>query len=587
MTYLVELASIEPDDARQLEHANIATAEELTWCIQKRGLSWLAIRAGVTVDALRQLAEQAGVLLPDIRDRAGRRLALMTYPTLDALWEAVGEDKGIGRLSRATGDTPTALRAAYKDWDDRRAAAEVAEVTHTLAAVAAANPTTEPALTLVVSALAPIGVTNVAGLRAQIRDLGIRALASQPALALMPGVRIKEIVNDEVVRYALRPIEELTDAALAARLGRVGVHSIGEFRQQTVETGRQRVARSMALHRTALRDLLVAQGIHEVKRKHDAWRRRNWLVLMAGLLVLGAWLSIRAGLGAFAPSQLLSVQHGAIAVHDLRAGDVLAAEDVKLGPISAENDSATTPGVLIGARIEEDVAQGRPILQRQVRREQVLATRNIAAGEVLPRDAVRLDWSELDPEAAVRAYQVVGWRAARPIAKDQVVETTALELSAPDPTLVSQVIVRRPDGLQPFQPIRQEDIALRDAVGEPGVLTSVDQAIDRYAFQSLPVGAPIRSDQLGPRSLPGSDPTRRVVTVMVTGGVTDRVQPGARLILHVVPHGNGTPVLVPDAIVLGLYRTGAQLTLVVWALERDVAAALPLLGQSDIYVAGP
>ncbi|HEX8071674.1 MAG TPA: SAF domain-containing protein [Pyrinomonadaceae bacterium] len=153
------------------------------------------------------------------------------------------------------------------------------------------------------------------------------------------------------------------------------------------------------------------------------------LLLLALTLAL---LALRA-LGYFASSALGLRDNVIAAARPLRAGHVLRAADLMTVRLPAAPDYFPAGTNLEGLLLLQDVAAQKPLRLTHLQRLQVVAKKTVPAGQIVAADAVTLDWTVYEPDAALKTEDVVGKQARYALKEDNVVLTTALEKPPPPP----------------------------------------------------------------------------------------------------------------------------------------------------------
>jgi hypothetical protein len=157
------------------------------------------------------------------------------------------------------------------------------------------------------------------------------------------------------------------------------------------------------------------------------WLRRHLvdLILIGGVLAL-ALVVVRAT-GLLDNSSLGLYPTVVITRRDLKTGTVVRIHrDLSYARFPLKENYFASTSALDGLILKRDVSAQKPLRWDDLLRFQVVATRDIAADEMIPADAVKLDWSTYDPTAMVRLDDVKNHKNRYAIRKDNVITQTAI-----------------------------------------------------------------------------------------------------------------------------------------------------------------
>lgn len=165
------------------------------------------------------------------------------------------------------------------------------------------------------------------------------------------------------------------------------------------------------------------------KKKFRGWFMRHlpdWVILLVVAVVFLLVLRAAGVLGRL-PTPLGLSGKIVVTSHDLKSGDVLQSDrDLVMARALGGEKFFTRPDGLSGLILKKDVSRGKPLRPDALLRSQVVATRDIAAGEKIEKDAVTSSWSTYDPMAFLKLDDVVWRTAAVAIKKDSVISTELL-----------------------------------------------------------------------------------------------------------------------------------------------------------------
>jgi flagella basal body P-ring formation protein FlgA len=142
--------------------------------------------------------------------------------------------------------------------------------------------------------------------------------------------------------------------------------------------------------------------------------RNNWLewtiaLLLVSLLML--WLQARS----YAKSVV-------IASHSLESGRIIeASSDLYSARFPSDVNCFNSASQLQGLMLTRAMRAGEPIRFEHVQRLQLVATKEIAAGQVILTDAVALAWSPYKKSAFVNSSQVLNRKSQRAIKSGEVI----------------------------------------------------------------------------------------------------------------------------------------------------------------------
>lgn len=156
-----------------------------------------------------------------------------------------------------------------------------------------------------------------------------------------------------------------------------------------------------------------------------------------------------------------------------------------------------------------------------------------------------------------------------------------------------ELVVAGAAGLPAFHLIGADDVRVVEGPVESGVFTSSTEVEGRYTLQSVPPGAPLRSEQVSAVRLSKQDfEGRQILTVPIRSDtLSATVAPGDHVSLLFSPRDDSAkslqPQLLDDVITLAMERGGDMVSLVVAVNADEISALAALLGRSDIFVLQP
>jgi len=161
--------------------------------------------------------------------------------------------------------------------------------------------------------------------------------------------------------------------------------------------------------------------------------------------------------------------------------------------------------------------------------------------------------------------------------------TLAADLQFPKP-VIRQVVARH--ALAPFQPIRAEDLEVREAPRKTGSFEKAADVVGRFALAPVKNGAVLAAADLSAAALQEDMAGRTIVLMPVKlNHASMPWSPPVSVTLVVTAHDAGhAPVMVNDAVLLAL-AAGSEPPMAYVAVKNDQLSALAgALGSSDVYV---
>lgn len=152
---------------------------------------------------------------------------------------------------------------------------------------------------------------------------------------------------------------------------------------------------------------------------------RHVLDFLLLLFVIGILVLLARALG-FLPSALGFRDQAVIANHNLLPGRPLIPNDIVFVRLNAGEDFLLACYSLAGLVVARPVAPGRPLTFDDVHRLQVRATHDILAGQLVSASDVRLQWCRYEPEAATRMEAVINRFALRDLSAESVLSENFL-----------------------------------------------------------------------------------------------------------------------------------------------------------------
>ena len=151
-----------------------------------------------------------------------------------------------------------------------------------------------------------------------------------------------------------------------------------------------------------------------IKRVFFCFFKNNWLewtiaFLLVSLLML--WLQAR--------SYEKSI---VIASHNLEAGRIIqASSDLNSARFPSDVNCFNSASELQGLMLTRPMRAGEPVRFEHVQRLQLVAMKEIAAGQVIPADAVARAWSPYKKSALLNSSQILNHKSQRAIKSGEVI----------------------------------------------------------------------------------------------------------------------------------------------------------------------
>lgn len=295
---------------------------------------------------------------------------------------------------------------------------------------------------------------------------------------------------------------------------------------------------------------------------------RQWLDVMVTVVLL-------LGLFLFVTTRLLPVlgaerEAGLIASHNLEPGQVLRSGDWverRWLPVTGDRLSASTDPA--GWLTTRKVYGGQPLRHADLERHQVVAARDLAAGETLTRDSVELVLSAAVADALLTGAGVSGKRARWKIVAGTVITDNLLD--APPPRVIAT------GWLPAFRVLREGDVA-GDPAG-PSTDELVRKVEGQLTFRDLAAGEAVDGALLALRFSTADLADRRVIPLDALAAGFE-LRAGSRVSLWVTPARDTEEAFeIGDVLVL---RPAGEVPALVALTTAEFTRLAPWLGRSKI-----
>jgi len=167
----------------------------------------------------------------------------------------------------------------------------------------------------------------------------------------------------------------------------------------------------------------VRRQVSLAAKKSGPWLRNHLVdwILIFGVLALALLVARATGLlDSVNPTVVITRR-------DLKTGNVVRIDrDLSYARFPMKENYFASTSALDGLIVNRDVSAQKPLRWEDLLRFQVVATRDIAAGEAIAADAVKLDWSTYDPTAMVRLEDLKDQKSRYAIRKNSVITQTAI-----------------------------------------------------------------------------------------------------------------------------------------------------------------
>jgi hypothetical protein len=300
---------------------------------------------------------------------------------------------------------------------------------------------------------------------------------------------------------------------------------------------------------------------------------RQWLDVLVGASVL-------LGLGLFFAYRLFPVcwsdrEAVLIASKDLEPGRELVAADWVEGQwLPVSDDRLPAKENPTGWRVRHRIYGGQPLRSADLERQQVVATRDIVAGEIVTTESIELALSTVVLGALLELRGAAGQQTSQKIVTGMVITTGLLKAPlARSPRVVAA------GWLPAFRVLRSGDV-----IGDPAGPAAAELLRDvegQLILYDLAEGEPVAGALLT-LPFPVADlASRRVIFLdSLAGGFELRA--GSRISLWVTPSGNVSEAFeIVDVAVLQVGKEGGALV----ALgEAEATRLTPFIGRAEIVV---
>jgi hypothetical protein len=202
---------------------------------------------------------------------------------------------------------------------------------------------------------------------------------------------------------------------------------------------------------------------------------------------------------------------------------------------------------------------------------------------VITREALRLDWTVYDPQAALSFEQVLGRKLSSPVKKGQLVTLSKLDDEA---SLVQQVVVVKEKGLPALHTIQASDVELRATTPDEEAYSDLDPVIGSLLVEAVTSGQVVHQKQLvSQEEMSG----RVVFSLKLETPANPTVEPGDRAQLYFVPatadDSTGTIQTFSDVILLA--HDSARTSITVAFPETQLRTLLRLLTTHKAFIIEP
>jgi hypothetical protein len=296
---------------------------------------------------------------------------------------------------------------------------------------------------------------------------------------------------------------------------------------------------------------------------------RQWLdVVVAAVVVLGLWM--------FVANRLLPVfaaerEPSLIARHDLGSGQMLGPEDwvqSRWLPVSGDRlDVTSNPA---DWRTTSKIAGGQPLGYSDLERRQVVAARDLAAGEILSSGSVELEFSAVSPDAFLTGEGLVDTKTRWKILAGTVITSDLLDPAPP------RVVAA--GWLPAFHVLRLSDVVAEP--NSPSAVGLVQQVLGGLTLRDLADGESVEGALL---TLPFPEDElvdRRVIPVEALAAGFE-LRAGSRVSLWISPAGDPAAAFELEGVLVLRAATGGEPTLVALT-EEELGRLVPWLGRSKI-----
>lgn len=327
----------------------------------------------------------------------------------------------------------------------------------------------------------------------------------------------------------------------------------------------------------------ITSGLFEPTSLLDYPRVRRLPSWLAGVflivLVFGPLLAARLGL----PLALPGGQKALLTAREMRKDHVLAAADVYAVEVPRSRDVFTEEIQVAGLVLAHDLLPNKPLQYSDVLRPQVVAANDLDTDTVITREAVSLDWTVYDPQAALTFEQVLGRNLSSPVKKGQIV---ALSKLADEASLVQQVVVVKEKGLPALRTIKAGDVELRATTPDDEAYNDLGPVVGSLLLEAVSSGHVVTQKQL----ISQEEMSGRVVfSLKLESPANPTVEPGDLAQLYFVPatadDSTGTIQTFSDVILLA--HDSARTSITIAFPEKQLRTLLRLLTTHKAYIIEP
>jgi flagella basal body P-ring formation protein FlgA len=163
----------------------------------------------------------------------------------------------------------------------------------------------------------------------------------------------------------------------------------------------------------------LGNRFERLKGNWGGWKDNVPLIFLSGVIFIVIMLAVRAAGGfQWIPDPFPLRDRALVAVDTLESGKVLVTKDMHSALLPFESDYFRADRDVEGLVLARRVSGQMPLRFRDVVRQQLIATKDIAADATIQKEDVTLAWARYQPGAVLTYEEVVGRKAKFAIRKD-------------------------------------------------------------------------------------------------------------------------------------------------------------------------